>query len=208
MTCVDVVSARCGRIVLVVSQASSIYTLNSPQSTACQSLDWSVHRQWCTPSSQASHNERLIVKYHAKHRNLYIPFILEAIGFFTHFHHLDDNNRREFNRTNVYFLHVLLQRVENPGRGRHNKLEFSAAKVRSIYDLGDRRESIQQRLETRFPLILIGYTVFEPLSEVKVTTISLQFNWPASNVQGPGIDNALRMIKESEEAWQAAGRRR
>ncbi|KJA17037.1 hypothetical protein HYPSUDRAFT_206493 [Hypholoma sublateritium FD-334 SS-4] len=186
---------RCGRC-----------KMRSYCSTACQQLDWSLHRQWCTPSSEASHDERLITKYHAKHRNLYIAFVLEAFDFFTHFHHLDGDNQTAFNRTNVYFLHVLLTRVENPGRGRHNKLEFSAAKVRSVYELGDRRESLQQRLESRFPSILIGYTVFEPLSEVRVTTITMQFEWPPSNIQRPGMDNVLRAIYDSEAALQAAGR--
>lgn len=179
------------------------------KSVECQAIDWPAHRRWCTPASAASLNHRLVSKYIAKHQGNYIQFALEAMKFYEVYHHLEGCDRAVFMRTSARFLHVILQHVASPGRGRHNKLEFAAAAVRATSEL-EVAETIIPRLIARFPAVLLGFTVFDPIgpAETRVTTITHTFPWPAPDDKAKGTDKIIEAITAAEEALQEAGKTR
>lgn len=152
-------------------------------------------------------NHRLVAKYIAKHRDIYVRFSLEAMDFFTAYHHLAGSERAAFYFSSARFLHVILQRVNSQGKGQHNKLQFAVAAVRETSEL-EAADAIIPRLYARFPAVLLGFTVFDPLSraEARVTTITHTFPWPEPKIESIGTDKVIECIAAAENALQAAGK--
>lgn len=176
-----------------------------PKSTECQAVDWPTHRRSCTPESAASLNHHLIAKYVAKHHHNYTDFALEALGFFTSYHHLEGHHRALFMHTGTRFLHVILQRVDSPGRGAHNKLEFANAADTSHLELA---EMLVTRLTAYFPSVLLGFTVFNPLGQpgIRVTTVTHTFVWPGPAATSVGAHKVIEDIVDAESELQKIGK--
>ena len=104
-------------------------------------------------------------------------------------------------------MHVILKRVNSPGKGRHNKLGFATAAVRSISEL-DTANSLSLRLVDRFPAVLLGFTVYDPLGRgmPKATTVTYRFQWPHPAATSMGADKIIIAIVASEQALQEKGR--
>lgn len=177
------------------------------KSTECQAVDWPTHRRSCTPESAASLNHHLIAKYVAKHHHNYTDFALEALGFFTSYHHLEGHHRALFMHTGTRFLHVILQRVNSPGRGAHNKLEFANAAVRDTSHL-ELAEMLVTRLTAHFPSVLLGFTVFDPLGHpgIRVTTVTHTFVWPGPAATSVGAHKVIEDIVDAESELQKIGK--
>ena len=166
-----------------------------------------MHRRSCTPESAAGWHRRLIAKYVSKHHDNYTKFALEALGFFTSYHHLEGHHRAQFMHTGTRFLHIILKYVDSPGRGKHNKLEFANAAVRDTSHL-EQAEMIVTRLTECFPAVLFGFTVFDPLGlpGIVVTTVVHTFVWPGPTAKRVGVCKIIKDIVAAETDLQKIGK--
>lgn len=112
-----------------------------------------------------------------------------------------------FVQTSARFLHVILKRVDSPGKGSHNKLEFAAAVGRPTSEL-EAADSLALRLVARFPAVLLGFTVHDPLGyrETRATTVTYAFQWPGPDVASAGANRIIDAIVANEGALQEHGR--
>ena len=182
------------------------YTATDPlrQGTTCQRQDWPTHRASCTPWSP-EYEKRVIVHYMNKHRPRYLELALESLGFYREFYRTDDIQAM-LARINARFLYVVLRRVQNPGRGMHNKVQFLTSTTRSINTL-ETANSLSRRLSEAFPAILIGFhisnrTVNNPL----VNTITYSFDWTTLRTIAMGTRRVIEGITDAENELQEDGR--
>lgn len=133
---------------------------------------------------------------------------LEGLDFFNLYYHLAGLERMNFTwQTCARFLHVILERVDSPGKGRHNKLKFATAAVRSTSEL-DTANALALRLIDRSPAVLLGFTVYDPLGRgmPKATTVTYTFQWPPPATTSAGVDRIIGAIVASEDALQEQGK--
>lgn len=131
---------------------------------------------------------------------------LEFLGFFREFAHLKGADQLNFlARAQMAFLHVYLDRVAAPARGRHNRVAFRTARLDDLDRLpATVASNIRHRLSDRFPALCLGYTIRgEPGLQDTVTTITHGFQWYPF---GMGIARAARLVWLSEQDLQGEAR--
>lgn len=123
---------------------------------------------------------------------------MDFIAIFAHLQVAERSAFLAFSQAN--FLHIKLGRVDNPARGRHNRVSYISAELASTDRLPN-RDVIRSRLFKRFPAIVLGYSIINPVdisAPLKVTTFTHQFDWPSNSDTGPGIPKLTELLRVSE----------
>ena len=119
-------------------------------------------------------------------------------SFETDFVHLQGADRRQWlAKSQKYYLHIFLRRVDDAPRGRHTQIAFLTARVGDIDSLpSDYPVRIRSRVETRFPSVCLGYSVVDSLSDsqIRVTTVTHSIPWPEAGSKVPRIPYIMRSI--------------
>lgn len=123
------------------------------------------------------------------------------------FAHLQGDKRLAFLAfSQANFLHIKLARVDNPARGRHNRISFVSAELAST-DCLPSSDVVRGRLVKRFPSIVLGYSITDatdatdPLAPhcQRVTTFTHKFQWPSGSIgRGPGTQKLTAVLQISE----------
>lgn len=136
-----------------------------------------------------------------------LTLALELFGFTSHAQGSDRSAFLTYSQKK--FCHIFLGHVNNPARGRYNKISFISAELNDIDELPmEYWEDIRSRICERFPAVCIGYTIINPSnpSAKEVTTITYPFTWPTSSVKGVGLQKAICLIYVVEWILQMENR--
>ncbi len=138
-----------------------------------------------------------------------ITLALAHMGFIARFAHLQGDERLAFLPiSQENFLHIKLVHVDNPAKGRHNRIFFASAELSSTDRLPN-KDVIRDRLVKRFPAVVLGYTVVDSVDSLdsqRVTTFTHRFAWPRNDVVDLETRKLTALLQISEWILQMEAR--
>ncbi len=154
------------------------------------------------------YQERVILEYIAKHAGHYIYLALESLGFYPEFYRLGNGSdlTAVMANINTHYLHVKLRRVDDPGRGLHNRVCFESFTTRDV-NLLQAGEGYLGRLVVHCPAVLLGFTISLPgVDDPTPTTVIYPFNSSTMRTVALGTARIVDSIIDAEGVLQGQGR--